>query len=466
MLALSATVTHSVLNVLPRVATASPPAMEGETSTLLTNPDIGEEQPLTGSTAATAVVSNTPLVVSSALWLLSLALVVGVCHLGWIPQRSSEDGSPHLQWSAPPVEWSSPPGASRYKVFHPFWRSLLHLNDSPYDELVAAHQRLPPTTCGLVSGREAGQWSLDDEHTLRFNLRDCRLRRPTHNQARQCLTNQSLDLIGDSIMRYQYVSLAHFLALGRWPEELGGMRGHRSAVIETEWDSWPQYYHSLEVLSNGAIQCRCFRNYSEGPTYERWHLYDADYNFSVSTVYFTFDYDLTLGLREAVDGWKYPDRQAYTWSAIQGTPDYCSRTPHPTCAYRQGVPHQPATAIIANTGNWQRVIVYDLRFWGPIRDAVTFDIPARVIWRGLTPTRPGFNDTVRYHSELEAFPPSHPRWELLDVFAMLKQNATLLAFWDDWHFLPFAYEEMNVFLLNMLCDDTWTFIPWKGGGAG
>lgn len=48
-------------------------------------------------------------------------------------------------------------------------------------------------------------------------LRQCSLRRITHREALDCLAGRPLVLIGDSVMRYQYLSLAHFLDHGDWP---------------------------------------------------------------------------------------------------------------------------------------------------------------------------------------------------------------------------------------------------------
>ena len=50
------------------------------------------------------------------------------------------------------------------------------------------------------------------------------------------------------------------------------------------------------------------------------------------------------------------------------------------------------------------------------------------------------------------------RWEVLDVFSMANQSGALRAFFDPWHLRPFVYEEMSVFMLNMLCDQQWEFV--------
>jgi hypothetical protein len=63
----------------------------------------------------------------------------------------------------------------------------------------------------------------------------CRLRRLTAPQARQCLNRKKLVFIGDSITRYIYSTLVHFLSREVWPERYGGLKGGRSVVIGREF---------------------------------------------------------------------------------------------------------------------------------------------------------------------------------------------------------------------------------------
>ena len=65
----------------------------------------------------------------------------------------------------------------------------------------------------------------------------CRLRRLAAAQARQCLNRKKLAFIGDSITRYTYSTLVHFLSREVWPERYGGQIGSRSVVIGREFVS-------------------------------------------------------------------------------------------------------------------------------------------------------------------------------------------------------------------------------------
>ena len=52
---------------------------------------------------------------------------------------------------------------------------------------------------------------------VHYLVNGCRLRSPHHASAVTCLRDNPLLFLGTSVMRYQYLSLVHFLDLGRWP---------------------------------------------------------------------------------------------------------------------------------------------------------------------------------------------------------------------------------------------------------
>lgn len=83
--------------------------------------------------------------------------------------------------------------------------------------------------------------------------RRCRLRRFTAEQARACLAGRPLVFIGDSLTRYQYVTLLYFLEFGEWPAQLLGTAEHPSPVIQKEWASWNDYFKgSRRVTGRGC----------------------------------------------------------------------------------------------------------------------------------------------------------------------------------------------------------------------
>mmetsp|Transcript_5297 Transcript_5297/g.16036 ORF Transcript_5297/g.16036 Transcript_5297/m.16036 type:complete len:215 (+) Transcript_5297:2769-3413(+) len=66
-------------------------------------------------------------------------------------------------------------------------------------------------------GSMAGSWYKDDRSgNLMYELEACRLRRLGAAATRACLAGQRIVFLGDSVMRYQFTSLVHFLASGAY----------------------------------------------------------------------------------------------------------------------------------------------------------------------------------------------------------------------------------------------------------
>jgi len=60
-------------------------------------------------------------------------------------------------------------------------------------------------------------WRPRHDGSRELDLQVCRLHRYTSREANQCLAGQHLNLIGDSLTRYQFLSLAQFIHTGSYP---------------------------------------------------------------------------------------------------------------------------------------------------------------------------------------------------------------------------------------------------------
>eukprot|EP00756_Hemistasia_phaeocysticola_P022111 Hpha_TRINITY_DN15812_c0_g9::TRINITY_DN15812_c0_g9_i1::g.188716::m.188716 len=107
------------------------------------------------------------------------------------------------------------------------------------------------------------------------------------SEARQCLAGRHVVFAGDSILRYTYMSLAHWLHVGEWParsvqpwsnqflssgrEAVAEMteRGEGEGQYDTaganvawqrEWASWDAFFNGSSVRFRGAMCCDCHRH--------------------------------------------------------------------------------------------------------------------------------------------------------------------------------------------------------------
>ena len=354
-----------------------------------------------------------------------------------------------------------------YRRFHPRWPNVVPARDE--EQLRLAWDRssaLPFCTTSLTGqpSDAAGNWSLSPLNELRFNPPGCRLRRPSASQAQQCLAGQSLSFIGDSLNRYQYMSLLAFLSEGEWPEGLGGLPGLPSLVIESEWPDWPTFFNVSLVRFNGSETCECSRT---SGMRERRHVYLPS---SGITLRHTFTaklpavlaafHDIKAEWETAADG---GNRTSYSFNADYFAPAPCpvTKPPPADCLYRSDVPFHPPSFILVNIGHWYGADdpVPRLNLTLPIRDFFGPDFATRLMWRTTNPMA-GAVDVIAgsHEDELLAFRNSSI-WETIDVFTMTAQKPGVTrSYWDPRHFLPFVYEEINVWLLNLLCDDRWRWV--------
>ena len=84
-----------------------------------------------------------------------------------------------------------------YRRVHPRWK-LVETVPPPCTTQTAF------PLCGVLTGMEAGNWTVTSEGAqLHSDPFHCCLRRFSRSQALQCLSFQSLLLVGDSLFRYQ-----------------------------------------------------------------------------------------------------------------------------------------------------------------------------------------------------------------------------------------------------------------------
>jgi len=69
-------------------------------------------------------------------------------------------------------------------------------------------------------------------------------------------SNLNIMMIGDSLTRYQYLSLVHFLQFGKWIDP----KSRPNIVIRVTLPSWNAFYNLTKSLLEPYEQCDCFRN--------------------------------------------------------------------------------------------------------------------------------------------------------------------------------------------------------------
>lgn len=377
------------------------------------------------------------------------------------------------------------------------------------------NEETPRRMCGRVTGTERGRWngqiSADgnDGTRLRYDLQHCQLKRFTASEARQCLRGKHLVLVGDSLMRYQYLSLVHFLHLGEYPpsgvpeskadEPNICMEGDYWRLSD-EWKEkfgistggWPAFMIATSQLFEGTERCDCYRDvFPFNTTVENRYFRNSDYNVSVS--YFT------------KLGGAIPDIRGHYPLSLEGTmpPKFLTetiykklgKTPLNWNVDNEEFVTKILPAVEKDQGKvshllWNEGIWMHESDWNPLMRTVRSFMEERQVRAFFkTTTGPGLMN----RSDWETWVPSRDRtgfkaalengWEVLDTWGAVK-DLTLMAdgldwrapglpsyplplagdpsiqvefnaiHWDIIHFKPWVYEEINNLWLNMVCDDT------------
>lgn len=129
----------------------------------------------------------------------------------------------------------------------------------------------------LTSRANQVVWKMRHDGSRELTLpHTCRLKRYTAQQASRCLQNKHLLFIGDSLTRYQYLSLAYFLEHKHWPprypssgytpctqfdqmgKEACSSFIEPNVCCEYDWDNWahgqwPGFMQSLGGGTDGAL---------------------------------------------------------------------------------------------------------------------------------------------------------------------------------------------------------------------
>jgi hypothetical protein len=331
----------------------------------------------------------------------------------------------------------------------------------------------------------------------------CRLKRFTSSQARQCLANRHLSFIGDSLSRYQFLSLVHFIERGDYPARFGMSKScdhidenglptcskGPSVCMEGDWSSvggWKGFHQGLGGdmdggVFHGRLQCGCAREAGPPQLDELTEnaLYESDNGVKISYIG-----EIGFGnLPSPVHGWNFTDcsKNGTCRSATEDNDALFTRAKAHDWdwnaplheALNSSLPHVLPDVDIAiyNRGHWGALdqelaekVMPLLHQWagkgrcfyrtttaGPIthrlREPETTYIKMAAFNAGC-----GFLDFAHLTEEFRSLPFGHPAppREENERISNFRERGDI--FWDSVHFVPWVNEEMNNLLLNVVCN--------------
>ena len=355
-------------------------------------------------------------------------------------------------------------------------------------------------------------WTLRADGSRQLELPfTCRLKQYTSTEARQCFAKRHLSFIGDSITRYQYLSLAYFIERGQYPPRFGRAQtcthideqgiptcsavDKPNVCMEGDWtlgnDGWQDFQGTLGGSTDGGpfhgrFECPCSRRVGSrtDETIDNGLYVSAEDEVTGTRVKISYISEIGFGdLPAPIQGWNF------TTCAYNGT---CQVTKDDSeKLLNRSKAHDwdwNETLDDALNGTLQSVlppvdiVIYNRGLWGVLnKDMATKIMPllhelvgdGRCMYR--TTTAAPIYDSL-WEREMQSMKDatynagcsmidfghitkefwwlgySHPQPPVQENGNISNYREWQDIYWDAVHFRPWVYEELNNLLLNILCN--------------
>jgi hypothetical protein len=260
-----------------------------------------------------------------------------------------------------------------------------------------------------------------------------------------------LVMIGDSITRYQYLSLAYYLRHGHWfdPKEKPHLVNQNSFMRKApKGKGWPRFYNATNQMLAPLEKCDCFRarwpniNAVDGNVMENRYFHDPSRNNSLAYIQAFGNSNSVLHGRllpedafRNISQWKFKHvNSTWKWSYK----DWGE-------ALEKLVAPMNATHVQLNAGLWPN----DFSTNKPARDSIVkaIDKTGLVgIWR----TNTYLTSRELRESSVETDASMVPLFRDKVLNVSWTQKVDTRFYWDDKHFLEPVYRVMNEELLEMV----------------
>lgn len=282
---------------------------------------------------------------------------------------------------------------------------------------------------------------------------------------RACLRGRRIAIIGDSLTRYQYLNLAHFLAHGSWYSAPPHLESER------QWGSWRNFFRGTSARLNAAAPaafevCDCV---ADPPELRIENRYFTDFSANISLAFRQMRGTLTQRGHDAE--WLNAACRAPPCAQTGCEPGDCSGANFTLSAPRELLEHFAATfrpdTIVVNSGFWGGFdapqTLLDLAAAATaMRAAGVRDLIWKVTTAWMTPedhSEPGASEhewllpTLTRPAATAGAPPA---WRVYDTLALtlpliaaVKAGAIAenVTFWDKFHFQQAVYRGLNEALL-------------------
>mmetsp|Transcript_14446 Transcript_14446/g.21449 ORF Transcript_14446/g.21449 Transcript_14446/m.21449 type:complete len:361 (+) Transcript_14446:45-1127(+) len=277
--------------------------------------------------------------------------------------------------------------------------------------------------------------------------------------AAKVLEGKHLVMIGDSLTRYQYLSLVYFLESGKFSSP------HPSQTWEKEYNSWNQFYQITNHRLNGNEVCDCFRVKMNETEIINENRYYHNPLTNVRITYLQWFGSVGMGyhpdilkLAQSRDSFEIALTICHPGTCDPRDPTFVKTNPN---AFIKNViadlnPH----FVVMNCGHWKRC-GSQLEIKQTVAAAVNIleklGLSSKnFIWKSTTHAlrQPNSHEylNVIHDSGAQVMPAYNITYEYFMLSKDLQLELPFTAYTDNLHFREFVYRELNIFMLNMLAN--------------
>jgi hypothetical protein len=279
---------------------------------------------------------------------------------------------------------------------------------------------------------------------------------------RACLRGRRIAIIGDSLTRYQYLNLAHFLAYGSWYSASPHLESER------QWGSWGEFFRGSSARLNaaGPAAFEVGDCVADPPELRIENRYFVDLGANISLSFRQMRGTLTQRGHDAE--WLNAGCRAPPCAQTGCVPGNCSGAHYTLSSPRQLLEHFASTfrpdTIVVNSGFWGGFdapqTLVDLAAAAVAMRAVGVrDLIWKVTTAWMSPedhSEPGASEHETLVPTLTQPAAGSPAWRVYDTLALtlplvaaVKAGAIAesTVFWDKFHFQQDVYRGLSEALL-------------------
>ena len=301
--------------------------------------------------------------------------------------------------------------------------------------------------------QDATRWTYHNGTPV-LTIQNCSLNSIDAKLARECIATNSpngISLIGDSLTRYQYLNLAHFLATGNWTSD--PLTPNEREISHA---SWTDFYHTTNARMQGHEICDCSREAGDTIMEHRY--------FEMNGV--KLSYMQVFGAQQQI---LYHNTTMLNISSCRTgkcqqslcKPGACTPSTAASLGYITSpgvlsslVQTHPSDDVFINAGHWwmnnqqNSFIQHKPLVLSEANRSLNAKTTNRFHWKLTTASMAQFQPEHQFASELIRSGMFHGAY---DAWTLTKTLDLKAHMWDPLHFQPAVYVGLNQALIAYIC---------------